>query len=487
MKEIKRIITTIFFLMFLAIMQGQTDQKKVIMHYMGWFSQGTEGRQWDCGHARTPLIGDYDSHSWATLTYHMLLSWSCGIDGLVINVKDDYDAQTFNMIKSTINWIHGIDSLDFKYSFSISYDDQGLPDVPTAESKFIFLRDSILPKTKSFLTYSGVPVIFLFQYGKLTPAQYKTALSTVFNTNIPKLIRNEIDQNSLVYASSFYSWVQPGNGGVWNGSSWGQDYLTWYYNTLKSSYNTSINFACGGVWAGFNDSINHCWGSDRGINRQNGTVYDTTWSYVINYSGTPPMKFAYLETWNDWNEGTELEPSLDFGYKYLKLTVKNINLFKGTNISADTFKFEVAKNIYSAANFIKTGTVDSNRYFPVLRKAISTYLQSKFDSSKIFSDSIIAIATDIPNKKINYDLNAIDIFPNPAQSLVKINISLTEKSQLILNIIDVNGKLVETLYSGFLPQGNKTFSWNSSSVKKGIYFCSFTINGKSQSKKILLN
>jgi hypothetical protein len=473
-------------LFFFSFAQGQTESPKVLIHYMGWFGANSTGNHWSCGQTRTPLIGYYNSQSWATIAYHILLSWSCGIDGLVINVKDNYDARTLDMIMQTISRLNDIDSVNFKYCFSISYDDQGLPNLSAAEAKFTYLRDNILPKTKNFLTYSGIPVIFLFQYGALTPAQYHTALTNTFPLSTPKLIRNEIDANALVYASSFYSWVQPGSGG-WNGTNWGQDYLSWYYNTMKS-LSSSVSFTCGGVWAGFNDSINHCWGLNRGMDRQNGTLYNSTWSFVNNYSGNPPMKFVYIATWNDWNEGTEIEPSKEYRYQYLKSTINNINTFKGTSISDDTCKYEAAGKIYKAAYGIEESLVDSGLYYPLLERAIISFLQNKCDESIYQSDSIIQAfsETGISNKKINHASNVIDIFPNPAQSLVKLHISLPTNAQSLLTIIDANGKTVETLYSGFLPAGEKTIIWNTSKIKKGIYFCIMTINGERQSRKLII-
>jgi hypothetical protein len=473
MKTKNKIFISGLFLLFFGIAQGQTDQKRVLIHYMGWFDSGRNSRQWSCGQARTPLIGYYSSHSWAVLTYHMLLSWSCGIDGLVINVKDDYDDYTFDLILQYLNWLHRIGNFD--YSFSISYDDQGfvnqqtsLPDATIAEAKFTRLRDYTFIETENFLTYLGTPVIFLFQYNKLTPKQYQTALYNVFDIS-PLLVKNEIDQSSLMYASSFYSWVQPGHNGVWNGTNWGDDYLNWYYNTLKSSYSSSIPFACGGVWAGFNDSPNYCWGSRREMDRQNGLVYDATWSFVNNYTGNPPMKFAYISTWNDWNEGTELEPSVEFGYKYLKSTISNINAFKGTHISIDTVKFEAAKRIFFTADSIEKGLLDSISCYPLLENAIAAFFQNN--------------QTGILNT--TYSTNAqLDVSPNPATTILHFKISTSKKSKAVLNILDLNGRVVETVYSGSLPTGNKIIEWDASKLKRGIYISTLTTDKGQIVKKI---
>jgi hypothetical protein len=481
-----KLILSLVLVFFAVSARTQSDKPRVLIHYMGWFGEGSTGNHWNCGQPRTPLIGYYNSQSWATIAYHMLLSWSCGIDGLVINVNDSYDAGTLDRIVQTMNRLYDIDSLNFKYSLSISYDDQGFPNEAAAESKFAYLRDHILPNTRNFLTYSGVPVIFLFQYGALTADQYHTALTNIFPTNTPKLIRNEIDEAALIYASSFYSWVQPGGSG-WNGTNWGQNYLTWYYNTMNSLA-SKVGFTCGGAWAGFNDSINHCWGQNRGMNRQNGAVYNYTWSYLNTYTGNPPLKFAYLETWNDWNEGTELEPSKELRYQYLKLTINNVNTFKGTNINTDTCKFEAAVKIYKAADRIEENLADSVLYYPLLTRAISSFIQGNCDQSMCLSDSIIngSLETGIKSKTANPFVSKIDIFPNPAQSEVKLRVTLLQNAQTFLTIADANGKIIENLYSGFLSEGEKTFIWNTSGIKKGIYFCILRIDGTSKFRKIII-
>jgi hypothetical protein len=481
-----KIILSLMLVSLFGTARTQSDECRVLMHYMGWFGAGNTGNHWVCGQAGTPLTGYYNSQSWATIAYHMLLSWSCGIDGLVINVKDGYDARTLDMIVQTLTRLYEIDSTNFKYSISVSYDDQGFPDEKTAESKFTYLRDNILPKTKSFVRYDGVPVLFLFQYGALTADQYHTALHHVFPVNTPVLIRNEIDPAAMTYASSFYPWVQPGGSG-WNGSNWGQNYLTWYYATMHSLAST-VGFTCGGVWAGFNDSINRCWGLNRGIYRQNGEVYNNTWSYLENYTGNPPMKFAYLETWNDWNEGTELEPSKELRYQYLKLTVDHVNTFKDTNIVADTVRFGAAVNIYKAATLIEEYTADSAIYYPLLYRSISAFVQNRIDQSFSASDSIIngLLETDLENKTSTALTSQIDIFPNPAQFQVKLRITVPQTARAFLSITDSHGKVVETLFSGYLPEGEKTFIWNTTQITKGIYFILMKVDGTSQLKKVII-
>ncbi len=371
--------------------------KKVLIHYMGWYGDTISDyvkddlkRHWKYGHANTPQIGYYDSKNQSLLMYHVLLSWSCGIDGIVINVKDAYDDICMKSLIRAIKWIRDIDSVNFRYDFGISYDDQGFDlayPYDTTITKLSYLRDSILPELTYYLKYKDRPAIFVFDYpGKyMSASSLRNTLQTMFPSAPPLLIWNSLDdkENSNDYVDAFYPWVQPGSNG-WDkeGVNWGKEYLDWYYPRVNEiNDNNQYIFTCGGVWPGFDDRKNTSWGGNRIMTRSDGQVYNSTWSYVLNYDKPLPLNWVVIETWNDWNEGTEIEPGIEDGYQYLLSTIKNINAFKGTTMDDDTVKFEAAKMIYKASWLIENGMQDSNVYAPVLRKAISEFLRKEFDNS----------------------------------------------------------------------------------------------------------
>jgi len=39
-------------------------------------------------------------------------------------------------------------------------------------------------------------------------------------------------------------------------------------------------------------------------------------------------KWALICTWNEWHEGSEIEPSLEYGYQYINLTTHHTSKFK---------------------------------------------------------------------------------------------------------------------------------------------------------------
>lgn len=459
------------------------EPRKVMIHYLGWFNDSVAEsideplRHWDYGHAHDPLAGKYDSKSWSLAIYHMLLSWSCGINGLVINIKDDYDRLSLNNIISSLQAVKNIDSVLFQYEFAISFDDQGLdlsPPLDTAINKFCWFRDTILTDSDHYLYYYDKPALFIYNYhGKyLTANDYSNITDSLFPGHPPLLIWNECRTEEIPFLNVCYPWVQP-DSMVWdtlNGLNWGSEYLEWFYDKIN---NTNIinhlDLACGAVWPGFDDRENTGWETekDRWMDRRDGEVYDSTWTFIHNYQGILPLKWVIIETWNDWNEGSELEPSLEYRYDYLVSTIENINQFKGTDISIDTCKFHAAGKIYHAALMIELGIRDSLTYYPVLEVAIKCFLEDSCDCAIIATDSIITYIEHVED--IQPDIKA---FPNPAGSTIYFQVIVNERTFVNIKLLNLQGQVIENIYTGELPPGENILEWNAGKLACGVYLYS---------------
>lgn len=341
------------------VKEVQPEQKaiEVIVHYMGWYSdenaEAKKLRHWEHGHANTPIIGQYNSKSKATLVYHALLAWSAGIDAVAINVKDKYDHETAAELFNVVDELQNLSQGDFDLKYLMSYDDQGFDLEAPLDTTFVKMndfKDNLMTRT-NYLYHNDHPLFFSFDYpSKFLSAQsFRTVIDSVFQTNKPYLIWNTFGEGEEVesFVDSFYPWVQPG--GEWDaeGMNWGENYLKYFYNQVNT-FETKYDFVTGGVWAGFDDRKNTSWGGNRLISRQNGKVYDNTWDFIHNYNGVLPMRYAVLETWNDWNEGTEIEPSVEHGYQYLVQTIKNVNQLKDSDIPENQVRFEMVKEIHDA-------------------------------------------------------------------------------------------------------------------------------------------
>ena len=77
-------------------------------------------------------------------------------------------------------------------------------------------------------------------------------------------------------------------------------------------------------------------------------------------------------------------------------------------------------------------------------------------------------------------------YPNPFNPSTKINLILSNSSEVSLKILNVLGQNIATLYQGMLAAGNHSFTWNASNVSAGIYFCRLESNRNVVTKKLIL-
>ena len=75
---------------------------------------------------------------------------------------------------------------------------------------------------------------------------------------------------------------------------------------------------------------------------------------------------------------------------------------------------------------------------------------------------------DVP---IKFEMS--ESYPNPFNSSTNIQIDIPQTNEVALFVYDINGKLVDTIYSGKLNAGSHIFSWDASNVSSGIYFILF--------------
>ncbi len=73
---------------------------------------------------------------------------------------------------------------------------------------------------------------------------------------------------------------------------------------------------------------------------------------------------------------------------------------------------------------------------------------------------------NIPNQFILYQP-----YPNPFNPSTKINYIVPVKSKITLNVYNILGQKVVTLFNGIQQPGHHTITWNATDVPSGIYFC----------------
>ena len=77
-----------------------------------------------------------------------------------------------------------------------------------------------------------------------------------------------------------------------------------------------------------------------------------------------------------------------------------------------------------------------------------------------------------------------DIYPNPVSGSVTISFTLSEQSQVVIQVLDITGRYVATVANDIFEDESSEVSWDASALNPGIYFLSMKTGNYSITKKI---
>ncbi len=148
--------------------------------------------------------------------------------------------------------------------------------------------------------------------------------------------------------------------------------------------------------------------------------------------------------------------------------------------SLDGIHYQVIGNVNGAGNsthhinytFTDKTTEDRNAY----------YRLSQEDYNGNSSKSKIIFVERSCNTKIVSD---ISIFPNPSASQVTLNLTLFQSSEVIIEIYNDIGQLVQLLSSQVFEAGAQTISIDNTNLSKGVYFIKVLVNKQESMHKLI--
>lgn len=174
------------------------------------------------------------------------------------------------------------------------------------------------------------------------------------------------------------------------------------------------------------------------------------------------------------------------------------SLFKSLIVNDDSLKIVVLANFDVTA---QTGTVT----FPTA----GTYYSYLTGTTKTATGNVENITLQpgeyyvYTNKNLNntvttavisanlLDNASLSINPNPVQGNAFIQYSLPESGNVGIDINDINGKKIVTLFSGFRPKGNYTLPLSNTGISinalsNGVYVLQLTLNGKRKATTFII-
>jgi hypothetical protein len=280
--------------------QGRASSSQPVMlaAYQPWFGGS--------GHIN---VG-YSSHDRTVLARQISQAKQLGIAGFVVNwygKQHAFEDSSYALLQQVANG----DPDGFKVALMYDENDSNpsdatdnvLADLDYAYHRYI--EHSAQVADNAYLRYNGRPVIFIFP--KNGDTDWTRVRQAVNQWEAPPLlIYKDPSEKWAGDFDGFYAWVQPGQQG-WqkDGSNWGQQYLDYFYRTMTRNYPQKL--AVGGAWPGFNDT-RASWSQNRKMDPRCGrTLEESLQMFHQYYDASRPLPFLMIETWNDYEEGTNIE------------------------------------------------------------------------------------------------------------------------------------------------------------------------------------
>jgi glycoprotein endo-alpha-1,2-mannosidase len=174
----------------------------------------------------------------------------------------------------------------------------------------------------AYLRRDGRPVLFMFNgHGSgpvgdatLSPAELADVLGRFSNSPVC-LVRGHVDAAYLGVAEGAYAWCGDAQ------------YRRWFYDSSREPRETGrLGYRVGVANPGFDDSGVNGWGVGPRVTDRRGTQeYEDQWADVLK--ALPDA--VQIVTWNDFQEGTTVEPTVEYGFTLLNLTERYVRDFTG--------------------------------------------------------------------------------------------------------------------------------------------------------------
>jgi len=263
---------------------------KVIAHFMPWFGQ------------KIHMNVGYNSQDPAQIHRQITDMISRGVNGIIIDWygSKDYSDVTAKRVMAEIEQHPG-------FTFAIMVDKGALTlsacDGCTPQQTLIqqvqYVEQTYIP-SPAYMQIGGRPMITNFDIDLHFDIDWD-AVQAQTSTN-PAFIFQHAKGFTHAVTSGSYSWVTTTT------NDFGMSYLDKFY---KAGLAAPQEETFGAAYKGFNDTL-ASWGLDRIMTQQCGQTWLETFTKLNSYySDGTPLPELQLVTWNDYEEGTEIESGID--------------------------------------------------------------------------------------------------------------------------------------------------------------------------------
>ncbi|HMP74989.1 MAG TPA: endo-1,3-alpha-glucanase family glycosylhydrolase [Kiritimatiellia bacterium] len=277
-----------------------------------------DGRR-DIASVYYPLIGPYDGRDPDVLEYHLLSARVAGIDAFVADWygPDTYSDEVFAHLLRAAECLGGraavcLEEKAFFPGYAAVNSRAEVLDEAERQIRHVLARHAESP---AYLRVENRPVFLLFvnhQQGLLgrhvLDPDELAALLARFGKHEVFFIRGHAERAYAGLVDGTYAWVGDGA------------YRSNYYAAARPGY------VVGAAMPGFDDTGVWGWGNGPRVIERRGTAqYEEHWREVLEHQPDA----VQLITWNDFQEGSTIEPSVEYGFRFLDVTEEWVHRYTG--------------------------------------------------------------------------------------------------------------------------------------------------------------
>ena len=475
----------------------------IMVHYMPWFQtkavHGSWGWHWTMNHYDPdvidqngeraiashyyPLTGPYDSEDKNILEYQTLLMKIAGIDGALVDWygKDSYfdygvlNASTQAIFKSL---------QQAQLLFGIVYEDQSVKHIVDGgyvtsgnaldygKSVMDYAQNNWYGQT-NYLRLNNHPVILTFGPQYFVNSSDWDTLFSVLRT-FPLFFT--LDNRLTPVAAGAFPWPP-----MWKSDASGvltQDLLNSYLNQFYGQA-ASWPYLVTSAFPGFYDIYKEAGvGPSYGyLDRDSGFTFTSTLRQALLHH----PNVIQIATWNDYGEGTIIEPTEEFGYQYLEI-VQGIRDSLDAEFQFQQDDLQLPLRIYNArVQFSGNDGVNSalDRIFNLIITSQRTLALQVMDSLST------AAGVEPVENKVPYTFGLQQNYPNPFNPSTVIRYQLPKDERVSLKIYNTLGERVATLVDEKKSAGTYHVEWNPQ-LPSGVYYYRLNAGEFAATKKLIL-
>jgi len=263
----------------------------------------------DIGATDYPLLGPYDVRSEEVLQKHFSWAKQYGIDVFIFDWFGSHGQYIDENFKLMLNFSENHNGI----LLSILYDGYEYRNAPKdeviEELKYIIENYG---KSEKFLKIEGYPVVFIYACEHFSVEDWIEIIGKLRKEGLKFIFLGDFSPDHPEYSKVFDGIYTYSPDGILH--SGGETLLESYYFKMKSLAIQEKLIFCLTASPGYDDTKVRVPGFK--VERKSGLVYNYTWNISLKYE----PNWILICSWNEWHEGSEIEPSLEYGYYYLELT-----------------------------------------------------------------------------------------------------------------------------------------------------------------------